>query len=303
MKKNEERYIRKAFYVGKLALASVLLFGVVRIVITPQRTAEFFAPTSAGGAATVSSIEEKNPLVTSVEDYSEIVEQNIFGLPVSSSATNKSLPAGNNAGLPSAEEELGLELVGTVAGSPEVSRAVIKELETSVLNVYRTGETVAAADIESIEKDSVVLLHQGQRKVLNLSTRASEQQRADNPKKPPKKDTNRRSAPVESQPPDNSHPSGAAKIKHTEIILTEAIIEPYAVDGRVEGLRITGIENMEAARSLGLKNGDIIRAVNGRRLTSRQQAFQVLKKARSKPDISVELMRGDKIGTLSFSLL
>ena len=303
MKKTEERYLRKVFYVGKLALVSVLLFVVVRTVVTPQRAAEFFAPVSAGGAASASATEATNPPGTSVEDYSAIVEQNIFGLPVSSSTTNKSLMAGNTAGLQSAEEELGLELVGTVAGSPVVSRAVIKELENSSLSVYRTGDTVAAADIESIEKDSVVLLHQGQRKVLNLSTRASERQQADNPQKPSPKDTRRRPAPVESGSPDNSQPSGAAKVEYTETILTEAVVEPYDVDGRVEGLRITGIEKVEAAKDLGLKNGDIIRAVNGRRLTSKQQAFQVLKKARSQPDISVELMRGDKIKTLSFSLI
>jgi S1-C subfamily serine protease len=87
-----------------------------------------------------------------------------------------------------------------------------------------------------------------------------------------------------------------------ETILAEAVIEPYVVNNLTEGLMITGIQNLKAASDLGLKNGDVIRSVNGHRLAGRQTAFQVFKKAMSGQSVGLELMRDGKIKKLSFPL-
>jgi len=92
------------------------------------------------------------------------------------------------------------------------------------------------------------------------------------------------------------------KIGYVEDILTRAVIQPYTVNGQVQGLRITGLEKVRAAEVLGLKNGDIIRVVNGQQLTSLQKAFQVFQKAKSQPTISLELSRGGDTKTLTFDL-
>jgi len=199
----------------------------------------------------------------------------------------------------SAEEELGIALLGTVAGSPEISRAIIKDIKTNKLSLYKTGDTVATAHIESIERDVVVLLHQGQRKILELGTRESKQQDADNTQAAL---SNSAAQAAETNPPANFHTSAGAKLRNIEIMLTNAVIEPYTIDGQVEGLRITGLENIKGAEDLGLKNGDIIRTVNGQRLTSKQRAYQIFKKARSQTAANIELLRGNETKTLSFSL-
>jgi len=59
---------------------------------------------------------------------------------------------------------------------------------------------------------------------------------------------------------------------------------------------------MRGAEDLGLKNGDIIRTVNGHRLTSKQKAYQIFKKARSQAAMNIELLRDNETKTLSFSL-
>jgi len=84
--------------------------------------------------------------------------------------------------------------------------------------------------------------------------------------------------------------------------LKEATIEPHVIDGQVEGLRIANLENIKEAKELGLKNGDVIRAVNGHRLTSKQKAHQIFKKVRSQAVISLELLRDDETKKLSFDL-
>jgi len=298
-------YKHKALFVIKLALVLILCYVVITTVLMPQHTGEIFEPSPAVGTDNITAVGPTSSLEAPVEDYSAIVEQDIFG---SSSRTKKSLLGDNGVGPAlSAEEELGIVLLGTVAGSPEISRAIIKDIKTNELSLYKTGDTVATAHIESIEKDVVVLLHQGQRKILDLGTRESaarypvdKQHDADNAQAAL---SNNAVQAVETNPPSQFHTSAGAKLRDDiEIMLTKAVIEPYTIDGQVEGLKITGLENIRGAEELGLKNGDIIRAVNGHRLTSKQKAYQIFKKARSQAAANIELLRGNENKTLSFPL-
>jgi len=165
-------YKHKALLIIKVALVLILCYVVITAVLMPQHTGEIFEPSSAVGTENITAVEPTSFPDIPVEDYSAIVEQDIFG---SSSRTNKSLLGYNGVGpVLSAEEALGIALIGTVAGSPEISRAIIKDIKTNELSLYKIGDTVATpswkgsstAHIESIERDVVVLLHQGQRKIL-----------------------------------------------------------------------------------------------------------------------------------------
>ena len=85
-------------------------------------------------------------------------------------------------------------------------------------------------------------------------------------------------------------------------ILAKTIFKPYIVRGQNEGLEITGLENMTFAKKIGLKNGDVISAVNGHRLTSKQKAYQIFKKARHLKTVSLDLIRDDKPKNILFAL-
>jgi type II secretion system protein C len=293
-------YKHKALFFIKLALVLILGYVVITTALMPQHMGEIFVPNSAVSNENITTVEPTSFPNTPLKDYSAIVKHDIFGNSASSLKTNTSLQGNNGIGqVLSAEDELGIVLLGTVAGSPEISRAIIKNIKTNELSLYKTGDTVATAHIESIEKDLVVLLHQGQRKILELGTRESKQQDADNAQAAL---LNNSAQAVETNPPANFHTSAGDKLRDIEIMLTNAVIEPYAVDGQVEGLKITGLENIKGAEDLGLKNGDIIRSVNGQRLTSKQKAYQIFKKARSQAAANIELWRGNENKTLSFSL-
>jgi type II secretory pathway component PulC len=93
------------------------------------------------------------------------------------------------------------------------------------------------------------------------------------------------------------------QFSNIEALLKTATIEPNGVGDKVEGLKIKDIGNsQQIAANLGLKEGDIIQMVNDQKLTSAQKAYQVLKKARSEPKITVKLIRDGKPETLSFIL-
>jgi len=291
-------YIRKVLFVIKLALVLVLCFVIVRTVIMPQHPAEIFTPALAVSTENASANGAENAVESSGEDYSAIVEQNIFGSTLSSNVEDKSLP---DIVARSAEEELGLALVGTVCGSTEVSRAIIKDTKTNMLDLYKTGQNVAEARINSIEENAIILLHNGQRKKLTLNRTGKHNE----------KNTQGSSSQTISEAGKVVKPILPVKqplteiptmITYMEAMLSKAVIEPYAVNGQVEGLRITGLENIPMAKALGLKDGDIICEVNGQQLTSKQKAFQVLKKARTQEAINVELLRDGETEELSFAL-
>jgi general secretion pathway protein C len=92
------------------------------------------------------------------------------------------------------------------------------------------------------------------------------------------------------------------KIKYVETILKKAVIEPYHINGQIEGLQINGLDKILVAKDLLLKSGDIIRTVNGHSLNSKKRAYEVFKKARKLPIMEIELLRDGKSRTLLYYL-
>ena len=167
--------------------------------------------------------------------------------------------------------------------------------------MYKTGQNIGNARIKSIEENAVILLHNGQRKMLMLNRTGRDNKNNTQMLSPAFiNETGKFASPV--LPLEQSLDETPTKITHLETILTKATIEPYLVDDQVEGLRITNLETIPMAKAFGLKEGDIIRYVNGHRLVSKQKAFQIFKKARSQTTMSLELLSDGETKELSFTL-
>ncbi|MHC4644456.1 MAG: type II secretion system protein N [Planctomycetota bacterium] len=297
--KGVQVHIRKGLFLIKLVLVLTLAYVLVKTVAMPKQTPETFGPASAAAHERPRSA---NVAVkdTSPQDYSAIVDKNIFGRSSLPPDANQPLSSGSAGDSSEAvDQELGLALLGTVAGSPSTSRAIIKDLKTDVPHVCRTGDKVGSVTVESIEENRVVLLREGQRRTLSLGALPLEQ--------PKVGDTNQASSTDSSRTADTtlsieSQPASATILAGVEAVLNKALIEPHSINGQIEGLKIAGLENVENAGRLGLQNGDVICAVNGQRLTSKQKAFQTFMKARSLPTVNIELLRDNELKTLSFSL-
>jgi type II secretion system protein C len=296
MKKEHELYVRKALGLSKLALAVVLLFVVIKTVMLPLRCT---TPALVSGAENIRPVEATKPTDVSTQDYSAIIERNIFGN--QGSSLNAKYSQGYSAGglVQSAGQELGLTLLGTLAGSPMISRAIIKDIKTSTVGLYRVGDTVATTRIETIEKDGVVLLDGGQRKILSLWTSESKQNNSEHNSA---HSVNNADKSLRADSIVVSQPAARAEQTSMDTTLRKAVIKPVSVNGQTEGLMITGVEDTAIAKKLGLKDGDVIRVVNGQPLTGKQQAYQVFKKAGAQASVNLELSRGNNIKTLSFPL-
>ncbi|UCF13980.1 MAG: hypothetical protein JSW59_11260 [Phycisphaerales bacterium] len=293
---------RKVLLIIKLALVLALGHVIIKTAVMPQRARVTLSPNTAGGSENHTAVNLPAVSDAPAPDYSAILERDLFGGRDTESNQAKALADERVVIAPQSEDdELGIALLGTVAGSPVVSRAIIKDLKTNVLGQYRTGDTIQTASIHSIEKDRVVLLHRGRRKVLDLRAKEFAASEAG---------SGRSTATVQAKaseqagikPPMRPLNAFADKIRHTAIMLPKAKVEPHCVAGEVEGLRISDLDNIGGAEDLGLRDGDVIRAVNGHRLNSKQKAFQIAMKARSQAALDIELMRDDEIKKFSLPL-
>ena len=313
MNKKHKLLVRKILSLNKLALIVVLTIVAFRTVFILRQTGTVSLPPllspqeSAAAAATPSFTEAESASKSreTLSDYAAIFEKSIF----SDSRAKFESQANPDEDLPEVSEMLGLQLLGTIAGSPGVARAVIKDIKTNMSGLYKIGDTVGSsasltaggATIERIEKDSVILILDSRRKTLNLYAKGprlrSTDERHANPPTVHKQQTNETETGTVSEQPAKTHPRLGNNI---ETALKTAAIEPKEVGGKVDGLSIKDIGNSAIAATLGLKNGDVIQAVNNQKLTSTQKAFQVFKKARSQSTITVNLSRDGKPETLSF---
>ena len=295
-------YIRKGLFISKLALVSVLGYMVVRTMLMPEYIETTLAPASALGRDEVRVDEATNPPDLSLADYAEIVERNPFGTSGQTTGSSKWAPMSDVNGLgQSVSEELGVELFGTVSGDPVLARAIIKDLKTGVFDLYKMGQTVGDARIESIDTDAVILAHNGERKILRLNTAQSGSYNDINTQALSSQTVNRSDDVRTDLSTQEAGHDVRKEIACVEAILSKADIKPHAVSDQIEGLRITGLENIREAKVLGLQNGDIIRAVNGHRLTNKQKTYQIFKKARSQAAINLDLLRDNKSKKLSFA--
>jgi len=291
-----DRQISRLFWGAKALLIAALLYVAIGAIWGPSEPVLGLKPKAVSGDERASSETDPVPDAQPITDYGIIVDSGLFGV-TDQGASPQTVPPESGTGPLRSAETLGLRLVGIVAGGPATSRAVIEDMTTQATCPYKTGDIVASATIQSIESDRVVLIHNGQSKVLHLHAGRT-------PKSPGLSDTKDAS---EADPPrpleavqQPSPPS--ARLGYVEDLFRKATIEPYVKNGRTEGLKISGLEQSPLAAIVGLRNGDIVQTVNGQSLDSKQKAFQVLKKARTQSKINMQLLRNGKPKDLSLDL-
>lgn len=290
-----ERQTARLLWAVRASLIAVLLCVAVEAIVAPFRLDAGLKPKAVSGTERPLGVPRTEPRRQVRPDYSVIVANDMFAGPNRPAAPD-SPRAGSplSPALPSAEK-LGLKLLGTFAGSPAVSRALIENAETKLTSPYKIGDSIGSATIESIEPDRVVLLHAGRRLTLHRHVAPPAPGSASQEQIPETTGPKPVTAAQPARPP-------SARLGYVEELFRKATIEPHVENGRTEGLKITGLEQTPLANLFGLRNGDIVQTVNGQNLTSKQKAFQVLKKARAQPNINLRLVRDGKAKELSFDL-
>jgi type II secretory pathway component PulC len=240
----------------------------------------------------VEIISYKNPSPS--DNHKIIIERNIFN----SSGLNKVKEnlEGEKIGDPLSILKAQLRLLATVAGDDQVACAVIENVKSKVQDVYKAGDIIEGAKIESIDRNKIVLFYEEQHKLLNLHIACVVLDPADKNEEP---------AIVQKQKTveqDNNRTACITQAQGMVASLEKMEVVPYIVNGEEKGLCIAGMDNSSMGGYFGFKNGDLIQTLNGQMLNNKQKAFQALKKARSQSSLNFQILRNQHKMDLSFEI-
>jgi general secretion pathway protein C len=207
-------------------------------------------------------------------DYSPIVKNSIFG-PIAPVSANQTTPQTKPA------QDLKMSLIGTYTEKGQASYAIIEDTKKNLQEVFTEGETVFdQAKLLAIFPDKVQIEIDGKKSFLVLDDLPS-------------------SAPVSS--------GGVAVVgedqflveeaeldkalENLPLLLTQARAVPYFKDGRAVGLRMFAIKSGSLYEKLGLRNGDILKTINGNSLGDITQAIKLFERLKDERSIGLALER------------
>lgn len=293
--------IRQFFVLTNWVLAALILCGALGVAFVtmhpPGEGSDGAAKTSDDAAqAPVGPMASVKPRTA----YDGIVSSGLFG-PGAQAAQEAPPPAPVAA--PETETQLRLKLVGTAATTPKdlFASAVILNQENNTIKTFSIGQAVVEnVTIEEIYRRKVVLLNKrtNRREVLRNEEEQEGQQQAA----------------ASGAQASSAPPPPRTRIKKQE--LYEQVLSNYAeiadqlkpelykdpATGKVMGITATNLEAIPIAKSLNLKNGDVLQSVNNEPIDSESKIIEIVTKYRDTSSFSVNILRNGKSMTMTYNL-
>lgn len=281
MKKAPEINIVKRLYAATIIPAFVLACVVAKLVLSQATSPE----TSVAGV--IAPVDRLNNLKIEQPVRAEMPDR-LYVEKDALSRQKQSTAESGASGTAKDQPELNLLLISTSPGSSTDAMALIKDLESNSVGIYKTSQNIGRGYIESIAKDRVVVVVEG--RSFTLKPAFSEAPRETVALA---ETTKSRVIPIGSTPSLENYENPRTKVDSLKSVLSKAKLETFLKDGQVQGLRVAGLDNALLANEMDLREGDVIHRINGHLLINKQQAWQVLKKARSQGTIDVEVLYDD----------
>ncbi len=92
-------------------------------------------------------------------------------------------------------------------------------------------------------------------------------------------------------------------LENPEKLYSQVRVVPHkGADGEIDGYRLSGIRRKSFFARLGVKNGDIVHAVNGKPLTSMSAAMEAYNSMQSSKDFNFDLTRRNQKQTFEYEI-
>lgn len=282
-------------------LLGILLAKLVWLILTPQPAIATPAP---------SGVSTEQQSVTQKVDYGkEIAKLNLFGSPETTPKTT--------APVVKKQTRLNLKLMGIVAQDNN-NRLAIIEVSKGKQRVFSIGqETQKGVKIHDILPQKVILEHNGQLEELLLPklTMNNGGGRKGSANLPLPNAVSEPDAPALTQaenglinPPDEQLPSDdlsalrdAITNNPERLLEIASASEATDKDGNFIGFRLSPGKNRKLFRSLELRPGDVVTAVNGTVLDSPAKGLSMMSQLAGANSINITVRRGDQEVTINKS--
>ncbi len=233
-------------------------------------------------------------------DLARMLAAHLFGEPEKA----KPAPSPAPSPRPAPPARLDARLLGTVVAG-EHSAAVLKLAREPAERVFFLGEEIVpGVRLAEVHADAVIIERGGRRERLALEKAKSAGMPAAiaPPPRPGVRPPSLPGRPIRRIDRPVSRGLIERGIRDFPKLLSQARVVPHFVDGKADGFVISSIVPGSLYDQVGLRNGDIIRKVNGQRVTSAQQAmamYQALEKATS---IDLEVLRAGQALQLHYDI-
>jgi len=219
----------------------------------------------------------------------KVTRRNLFKVDVDGKNNNAPEPVNLNL----EKTSLKLTLWGTVTGQKkEDGWAVIQDIKTKQQDLYRVNDKIQGATIKSILRNKVILTVNGKDQVLEVD--AEPPPLLGRKRKPSSRPF--RPTPQQDHRPDQKDVEDMLNAASTSNQLFKT--RPYVKNGEASGIMIYSINKDSVARLLGLRNGDIIQAVNDVEIKDNQDFEDSIE---DYSDMSISILRRGKPKELVFS--
>jgi len=244
-------------------------------------------PSPSAPARTASKATRPTPGLTKRQYVDDILARNIFDADAIGKTATGDLGDGE-----AALTDLNVHLIGTIVAVPDrYSSALIAEEGKDVPKAYGIGDKLYDAEVIKIEEDQVQI----RRGNGNVEVIALEDDQGS-------KHTVTRTAST------SSDEEGIDQVGDNKFVLDRNLVDKYmtnldalarmgraiphrGADGQIDGYRLSGIRRNSLGQKIGIKNGDIVHAVNGHPLTSMQGAMAAYQALQSDSSFSFEVTR------------
>ena len=228
-------------------------------------------------------------------EYRAIAERNLFD-----TGANGEKPKTDIVVDSLEQTRLKLKLWGCVPGDGDNSYAVIEDEKERKHKLYKVGDTIQNATVKMILWDKVVISLLGKDEILEMEK------------------INERAAPAAmavSQRPPAATPVTSARrrisLSRTQVddamnnltdLMGQINIQPHTEDGQADGMILNNIKPNSIFRRMGLRNGDILTAIDGNPITTVDQALKLYEDLKTSDTANVEIKRKGRPTTIEYSI-
>lgn len=277
-----------------LVLSLIVYFGVSAFMAVLGNK---LAPTPVTDESTIKLSNGPAAEVRPLDDYGIIAERSLFG---GTSKGSIAAPPEQDAldDMPVAVKSLGLKLVGTaVAGKREDSSAVIEDLSTRKQEAYREGDRVKQALIKRILRHNVIINAGRRDEVLTMEPEESTGKRA-----APARKARARRRPTSSSSIRLNRDDLEAQMADLNDLMQQVRIRPFMEGRRPAGFLVSNIKPGSLFSKMGLRNGDVIKGINGETITTPDQAIELYESLMEGGEIALEIKRGRRQQNLRYEI-
>jgi general secretion pathway protein C len=197
---------------------------------------------------------------------------------------------------------LSLILWGTVTGGSDLY-AVIEDKKSGIQALYQEGDLVQEATIKKILKKEIVLTFHGKDQILEMETNP---ENAGLVKKPLNKSAlgsamtrPQNGLPIQQQPVQpqlpQPNPGNAGEI------MAKIKLRPFFTKGSPDGVMVYAIKPDSVFNKAGIRNGDIVKSINGTQVSSVEDASSMLSGMENAATAKLTVVRSGEIKEISYA--